>query len=404
MAQQIPPPAPGMSPQEYYSFLNSKGIPSWQAYDATTAAYGQPRNPNEPPPPPSQANQWGQVAGTVGGAMIGSEIVGGFPTIGGLFKSGGAEVAKEVGKEVGTEVGKEVATEVGKEVATDVATEAAATPAGEGLASSLGTYALPAAIAAWQLNNVWEGGMKDIVRGKADKADWTNQAVNMNPYTAPINMGLRLFGKRSVGEMMRTGKSDAQQLRDDFRGELKASGIADENYNVTLADGSKYNIGIDGKARLQNVGKNIDGKETRQHWDVDFSNPLAKYATSKLDPIIRAKYGPEAEQAGYKPEQFTGMMVNAVTSNAKSEADVDANIRAIYGDSAVGGGAPSAPQQAGMQKLPAPMPQGMTIDQMSGAIANAPSMQSTPPDRSGLSPEQNQMVEDLINRLRNQGR
>jgi hypothetical protein len=399
MAQEIPPPAPGMSPQEYYSFLNSKGIPSWQAYDATTAAYGQPRNPNEPPPPPSQANQWGQVAGTVGGAMIGSEIVGGFPTIGGLFKGGGSSaIATPKIISVGAPGAKIGAGATGAGTGT-----AGAATGGASTLGSIGSVALPAAAIAAALSETWEGGAKDILRGRGNKQDWANMGVNAVTGVLP-NLVLRWMGKPSIGRMITSGKSDAQLLRDDFRGELKASGIADEDYNVTLADGSKYNIGIDGKARLQNVGKNIDGKESRQQWDVDFSNPLAKYATSKLDPMIRAKYGPEAEQAGYKPEQFTGMMVNAVTSNAKSEADVDANIRAIYGDSAVGGGAPLAPQQGGMQNLPAPMPEGMTIDQMGGAIANAPSMQSTSPDRSGLSPEQNQMVEDLINRLRNQGR
>ena len=397
MAQQIPPPAPGMSPQEYYSFLNSKGIPSWQAYDATTAAYGQPRNPNEPPPPPSQANQWGQVAGMVGGSMLGSEVVRGFPNIKDIFSSGAPEVQKQVGEEVGKEVARNVAT--------DTAAQNAPIPPGESLTSSLGTYALPAAVAAWQLNNVWESGMKDIVRGKADKADWTNQAVNMNPYTAPINMGLRLFGKRSVGEMMKTGKSDAQQLRDDFRGDLKASGIADQDYNVTLADGSKFDIGKDGKATLTN----IDGKTERRYWNVDESNPLAQYAITKIDPIVRAKYNAEAEAAGYKPEQFTAMMVNAVSSNAKSQTDIDANIKAIYGDSSAPGDSkpqvsaqpqlPTQPQQSGMQRLPGSMPSGMTPDQLGGIVSSSPSFQ-----QQDLSPEQNQMVQDLISRLRNQGR
>jgi hypothetical protein len=249
--------------------------------------------------------------------------------------------------------------------------------------------------------------MKDILRGRGTREDFINTglALGTGGLAGIPNLALRLMGKRSVGKMMTTGKSDAQLLRDDFRGELKASGIADEDYNVTLADGSKFDIGKDGKATLTN----IDGKTERRYWNVDESNPLAKYAITKIDPIVRAKYNAEAEAAGYKPEQFTAMMVNAVTSNAKSQTDIDANIKAIYGDSSAPGDSkpqvsaqpqlPTQPQQSGMQRLPGSMPSGITPDQLGGIVSNSPSFQ-----QQDLSPEQNQMVQDLISRLRNQGR
>jgi hypothetical protein len=127
--------------------------------------------------------------------------------------------------------------------------------------------------------------------------------------------------------MMTTGKSDAQLLRDDFRGLLKQTGVANDTYNVTLADGSQYNIGLDGKTKLQNVGENIDKKKTRQAWDVDFSNPLAQFAVTQIDPMIRKIY--EGQDGKVKPEQYTGMLVNAATSNAKTEEEVKANINAM---------------------------------------------------------------------------
>jgi len=52
-----------------------------------------------------------------------------------------------------------------------------------------------------------------------------------------------------------------------------------------------------------------------------------------------------------------------------------------------------------MQKLPGQMPSGITPDQLSGIVSNSPSFQ-----QQDFSPEQNQMVRDLISRLRNQGR
>jgi hypothetical protein len=129
--------------------------------------------------------------------------------------------------------------------------------------------------------------------------------------------------------MMTSGKSNAQALRDDFRGDLKESGVADKDYMVTLADGSKFNIGLDGKTKY----KNTDEKTTRNAWDVDWSNPLAKLASEKIDPMIRGIYGTDDPKAKFFPGQYTGMLVNAATSNAKNEAEVMANIEAMMGKS-----------------------------------------------------------------------
>jgi hypothetical protein len=144
--------------------------------------------------------------------------------------------------------------------------------------------------------------------------------------------------------MSTTGKSMPQKLRDDFRGFLKESGVADDKYNVKLADGSTFNIGLDGKTKYKNVGENVDGKTERNAWDVDFSNPLAKNAVGLVDPFVRKNF---AGGGGMNPEQYTGMLVNAITSNAKSEADVMANLKSIFGGSKVAGdiGALSGAQQ-----------------------------------------------------------
>ncbi|NBW13301.1 MAG: hypothetical protein EBR82_35365 [Caulobacteraceae bacterium] len=177
--------------------------------------------------------------------------------------------------------------------------------------------------------------MKDILRGRGDRADWTNQAVNMLAGPIP-NIAMRMIGGRSIGAMMKSGKSLPQQLRDDFRGKLRETGVAekiDGADHVTLADGSKFNIGLDGKTKYKNVGKNIDGKDSRNAWDVDFSNPLAKFATEQIDPMIRNIYGADDPKKKFFPGQYTGMLVNAVTSNAKSNDDVLKNIQSVLGKS-----------------------------------------------------------------------
>jgi len=138
-----------------------------------------------------------------------------------------------------------------------------------------------------------------------------------------------------------TGKSQAQQARDDMRGGLQAGGLADNNYNVTLADGSTYNIGVDGKTKLTNVGKNIDGGTTRHPYDVDFSNPLAQGAVGRINNLLGAGANP----------QMVGMLVNAVTSNAKTQQDVDANIAALEAKAKKN---PAPANAAPAQSAPAP--------------------------------------------------
>lgn len=338
MAQQIPPPAKNMTPRQYFDTLVGQGVAPYQAYQAVQGAYGPPKSPEDRAKDNANAEQnagLAQTAGTVGG-LLGARYL-----IGQLAGSGAATAgAGATGASVATPtlVGASQVGTGGTAAAGGAGAAGAGGAAAEGSSlGAAGSVALPIAAIGLGLNNMWETGMKDILRGRGDRADWTNQAVNVAPILGVpgtgglINLGLRLAGKRSVGQMMTTGKSDAQLQRDDFRGLLKQTGVADKNYHVTLADGSKFNIGLDGKTRYQNVGKNIDGKTERQAWDVDFSNPLAKFATDKIDPMIRNIYA-EAGSA-VKPEQYTGMLVNAVTSNAKSEKDVLNNINAILGQS-----------------------------------------------------------------------
>lgn len=325
--QQQDPELTYKDPQAYIAWLRTQRLPAQQIYQLVTERFGVPKTPEERAKEQASAAQragFAQTAGALGGTLgayyLGSQLA----NLGGAAGAG-ATGAAGAGAGAGTVATPTLIS------ATPVGGSAGATTAGTSTLGSIGSVALPVAAAAIGINNIWESGMKDIVRGRADRADWLNQAVNMNPYTAPINIGLRLFGKRSVGKMMTTGKSDAQLMRDDFRGLLKQTGVADKNYKVTLADGSKFDIGLDGKTRYQNVGDNIDGKTTRQAWDVDFSNPLAKFATDQIDPMIRNIY---TETDGkVKPEQYTGILVNAVTSNAKNEQDVLANIQSMLGKS-----------------------------------------------------------------------
>lgn len=343
-----PPGIPELAMRDrrlYFAFLRSQGYPVQVAADMTDQKFGDIKLPGDESKQ-QQKNQLaqvgGQVAGSVGGAILAQQIGSAFTPAASTaaLKTPTLLAVKSLGS-AGAGAGGATAG------AGTAAGTAGTTAAGSSLAS-VGSVALPIAAIAAAASNAWETGMKDIVRGRGDRADWINQGANMVFGAAP-NIALRLLGKRSIGAMATSGKSDAQRIRDDFRGDLKEANVADKDYNVTLADGSKFNIGLDGKTKYKNVGENVDGKTTRNAWDVDFSNPLAKFAVDKIDPAIRNIYGADDEKSKYFPSQYTGMLVNAATSNAKTEADVLANIETMLGQSKFA-------QQAGVGVTPPPPP------------------------------------------------
>jgi len=341
--QQQDPQITYQDPLAYIAWLRTRGLNPLQIQEAVYTRFGPGKTPEQRQreAESQQSNsQLSQVGGAVGGAVVAGEALRGFPNVAGLFSTAPAATTATTATTAGT-TGATVATPqlVGANVV-------GGQTAGASTLGSVGSVALPAALTAATLSNAWETGMKDILRGRGTREDYTNQAVNMVTGFGP-NTALRLLGKRSIGKMMTTGKSDAQLQRDDFRGILKETGVADKSYHVTLADGSKFNVGLDGKTRYKNVGENIDGKKERQAWDVDFSNPLAKYATDQIDPMIRSIYAGSPKSV--KPEQYTGMLVNAVTSNAKSEQDVQNNIQAMLGKSTFA-------KEAGVGVTPPPPP------------------------------------------------
>ena len=94
-------------------------------------------------------------------------------------------------------------------------------------------------------------------------------------------------------------------------------GVIDSKYTIGLADGSRFNIGYDGGPK-----KELGG---RRPYEVDTSNPFAKYAISWLNPVVAfLSQGNEKVQT-----DFVGYLANAAMSNAKSLDDVKANVGAI---------------------------------------------------------------------------
>lgn len=127
-----------------------------------------------------------------------------------------------------------------------------------------------------------------------------------------------------------TGKNSGQIMRDGWREGLSSGGFTNDKHEVTLADGSSYNLGYDGNHKLENKGVNIDGKTQRHTFDVDWSNEVAVesipaghlYAIATgLDPTSNEKMGL------FQRSMAQGL--NAATSNASSVREVQNNYRAM---------------------------------------------------------------------------
>lgn len=88
-----------------------------------------------------------------------------------------------------------------------------------------------------------------------------------------------------IGNVVKTGKSEDQMGRDAVRSLYQKTGLADDKYNVTLANGQSVDIGIDGhggKHQITNrdllTDSHKDIKDLNS-WDVDYTNDL-DYASS----------------------------------------------------------------------------------------------------------------------------
>lgn len=115
-----------------------------------------------------------------------------------------------------------------------------------------------------------------------------------------------------------SGKHKDQKVRDAVRENLQSAGVIDENYSIGLADGSRYNIGVDGGPKAELGG--------RRPFEIDFSNPIAQYAVAWLNPLVHLGIGGTEKIK----TDFVGYFANAAMSNAKGIEDVRDNVQAIF--------------------------------------------------------------------------
>ncbi len=189
---------------------------------------------------------------------------------------GAGSTAATTGSTVG---GMSIGTGGGMSMAGSSAAPAAvSTPAAPGLMSTVG---LPAIGAAAMLSNMYDMGGKEIINNKGKSNDYINLALNSNPMTAiPNRITKEVFGTDAGSILGKgAGKNKDQQGRDQYRGTLQSAGVYDKDFNLTLSDGTKVNMGQDGSIKNYNVDFNEKGIGDI----VSYVNPFA-YLVAGGDP------------------------------------------------------------------------------------------------------------------------
>src|SRR5574343_50143 len=232
----------------------------------------------------------------------------------------GKEITSQVGQEVGKEITSQVGQEVGKEL-TKQGTEQLTTETGKGLlgegAGSIASKALGLAGAIY--------GTHRTIQAIDGKQGRTASAIS--GATAGAGIGTMILpgigtaigavvGAVAGGAMghLRSGKSQAQQARDDDRkaflhsmGREKRTG----DFTLDLGDGRKFDFGLDGGAKYTGV----NGDELRAY-DLDLANPLANKAS---------QYSQVMAGIGGFGGQLGNQIAQGIVSNSTDEASVKNN-------------------------------------------------------------------------------
>lgn len=90
----------------------------------------------------------------------------------------------------------------------------------------------------------------------------------------------------AAGAMFGSGKDKDQHRRDVVRSQLVEGGFLNPDFSLDLPDGSKFDVGKDGNARLDNLGTDpLTGQTWRHYYDVDWSNPEIGGIVAAINPL-----------------------------------------------------------------------------------------------------------------------
>lgn len=334
-------------PQNFREYISNvtKGpleqVPQTRAGTATPQQQAQAQQQQAPQPqgakPPSVASTAGQAVGVGGGiwaanqlfpagqiatpVMVGAtRLPGAIPattaTPGMLMTDPGIATPKIIGASVVPEAVSPYTTWSGTGEAL-VGSESAGMAAGA-ITAAAGAYIAihqaPKMIDAMQEGNMTGAGAHGLATGAGAGA--AVGATIAGPAGAAIGaaIGAVVGGLGGLVGASHTGKDHDQLKRDAIRDAMQDIKLIDDNYNLTLADGTKYDIGKDGHA------KNFDG--SGYAYQVARENPFSVQAVAWADALTYTMMGQSKKLA----TDFTGYFANAAMSNAQDIETVRMNM------------------------------------------------------------------------------
>lgn len=145
-----------------------------------------------------------------------------------------------------------------------------------------------------------------------------------------------------LGGLIHTGKNADQVARDRVRDVYKNVGLVDKDYHITLANGSRVNLGVDGHGDQHDFTntKEVQGKPRKlSAYDVDYTNDLDYTSALAGITLSRLLTGGKATNI----EQMGGQIANAAIKDVgynkeMSRSNFDAmarNQRAFYSQSGI---------------------------------------------------------------------
>lgn len=311
---------------------------------------------------PSAMDTYGPaVAGTVGSAAAyaGSQYLAGLAGAGGASAAGGAGAGAAAGAGAGaatTTGATGAASAAASQAAAATAAEAAGTTAATTTATTTGTTtgagagggaasgALTGAAVIGTIAGLygsWENYKKFKKESKG--GDFTDQEINKMthsdyldmekyleymPWIEPFVKGGKWGTRQVLKPFIGSTKHEEQIWRDRMRKGLEEKGFAQKNENgshvVTLADGSQFDIGVDG----------IKQGQMGEAYNVDLNDPMARKMAGQLKPLAFALAG-DTTRDPKRREKIVSDMTGYLTNAALSNGDAEANLRAMYAQAGI---------------------------------------------------------------------
>lgn len=164
----------------------------------------------------------------------------------------------------------------------------------------------------------WFPGMGSAIDAGLQRTSFGKKMTEFDAKYNPMTQAIASFG---------SSKGKEQMARDKVRDRLEEIGIINkgegkEDNSIHFGDGSAFDIGKDGGARLTN-----SAGERRQYSDVDFSDKFSGSVVGAVNPLAAILTGGNERLRS----DTAGWYTNAVLNGAPDETTMNVRIKELYG-------------------------------------------------------------------------